>query len=169
MLHLFSNIMWHSPVSSLPHHCFSPSPHGFELFSDLSQCPVDLEVGPLVEVLFTQGTLTNLRNNRLKERRIQQIKNIPLDCYMSSTIQYPDVLKCIIHTLALLQYSLMHPKQKLWPQGVDDGLVNRSRQMEHWNCSSDKKLPCNDILWKKGESVLIIHATCILLEAGFKV
>lgn len=85
---------------------------------------------------------------------------------MPSTIQYPDVL---MHTLALFQYSLMHPKQKLWPHGVDDGLVNRSRQMEHWNCSSDKKLPSKDILWKKGESVLITHAACMLLEAACKV
>lgn len=165
--------MWHLPISSLSHHCYPPSPHGFELFRDLPQCPVDLEVGPLLEVCFTQGTPTNLRSNRLKERReikqFQQIKSIPVDYCITSTIQYPDVLKYVIHTLALLQYSLMHPKQKLWPQGVDDGLVKRSRQMEHWNCSSDKKLPCKDILWKKGESVLIIHAACILLEAVFKV
>lgn len=36
--------------------------------------------------------------------------------------------------------------QKLWPHGVDEGLVNTSRQMEHWNCSSDRKLPWKDIL-----------------------
>lgn len=75
--------------------------------------------------------------------RSEKIKSIPLELpYMVVHISSHT------HTLALLQYSLMHPKQKLWPQGVDDGLVNRSRQMEHWNCSSDNKLPGKDILWE---------------------
>ena len=49
-------------------------------------------------------------------------------------------------TLDPSQYLLMQPMQKLWPHGVDDGLLNTSRQIEHWNCSSDRKLPCKDIL-----------------------
>lgn len=84
-------------------------------------------------------------------------------------IRYPGDLTST-HTLALLQYSLMHPKQKLWPQGVDDGLVNRSRQMEHWNCSSDNKLPCKDILWANkwtNTQISIVDEAHTLLEVSF--
>lgn len=52
------------------------------------------------------------------------------------------------HTLEPSQYLLIHGMQKLWPHGVDEGLVNTSRHMEHWNCSSERKLPYNDILWE---------------------
>lgn len=49
------------------------------------------------------------------------------------------------------QYLLMQLMQKLWPHGVDEGLVNMSRQIEHRNCSSDRKLPDRDILWRDAE------------------
>lgn len=34
----------------------------------------------------------------------------------------------------------MQVMQKLWPHGVDTGLSNTSKHMEHSSCSSDKKL-----------------------------
>lgn len=55
------------------------------------------------------------------------------------------------HTLRPSQYLLMQLMQKLWPQGVDDGFQNTSRQMGHWNCLSDRKLPLSAILWKVRE------------------
>lgn len=54
-------------------------------------------------------------------------------------------------TLAPFQYLLMHCMQKLCPHGVDAGLVNTSRHMEHWNCSSHKKLSYRDIFLQAKE------------------
>lgn len=45
----------------------------------------------------------------------------------------------------------MHCMQKLCPHGVDAGLVNTSRHMEHWNCSSHKKLSYRDIFLEAKE------------------
>lgn len=43
------------------------------------------------------------------------------------------------------QYLPMQALQKLWPQGVDIGLLNTSKQMEHSSWSSDRKLGENDM------------------------
>lgn len=40
----------------------------------------------------------------------------------------------------------MQARQKLCPQGVDTGLLNTSRQMEHVNWSSDRKAGTDDML-----------------------
>lgn len=45
------------------------------------------------------------------------------------------------------QYDVMQERQKLWPHGVDTGLVKTSRQMEQENCSSDRKSTGTDIVW----------------------
>lgn len=63
------------------------------------------------------------------------------------------------HTLDPSQYLLMQAMQKLWPHGVDEGLLNTSKQIEHWNCSSDRKLPYKDILWREKR---VIYSQSIL-------
>lgn len=69
-----------APVPSLPRHRPPPSPHGFELFRDLPQRPIDLEVGPLLEGFFTQGAPAHLSCDGLKKRWgiKEQIQHIPL-------------------------------------------------------------------------------------------
>lgn len=61
-------------------------------------------------------------------------------------------------TFSPSQYLLMQAMQKLWPHGVDEGFVNTSKQMEHSNCSSNRKLPFNDILWdEKTETAIHLN------------
>lgn len=68
-------------------------------------------------------------------------------------VEYLEALLTKAHsrTLEPSQYRLMQAMQKLCPHGVDEGLVNTSRQMEHRNCSSDRKLASKDILWAARE------------------
>ncbi len=51
----------------------------------------------------------------------------------------------------------MHDEQKLWPQGVETGLVKTSKQIEQVNCSSDRNSPGNDIVCLKANRLIEKH------------
>lgn len=44
----------------------------------------------------------------------------------------------------------MHARQKLWPQGVETGLVKMSKQIEQDSCSSDRNSAGRDMVCLKG-------------------